>query len=208
MKHPDNMYLVARPLNVDDSIVTPEEDASVSARRRLVGMTAVGKLGEDLSASVDGLDDAERSGRFVGGNVVMDLPKPTLGLVRPDYLRQDSMRRPISSFEMMRPASESAMPCSAIAAKASSRRISSTELSSGCSSISRISCSLAGLMRVFYPRGSATPPPRLPHCPPNTRFSGEAPSLAPASSAASGCSAARSVIGPPAGLASPIVRRR
>ena len=51
---------------------------------------------------------------------------------------------------MVRPASESATPRSTIAANASSLTSSSSELSSGWSSIMRINCSLAGLMRSFY----------------------------------------------------------
>ena len=96
-----------------------------------MGVTDLRELSKDLSPPVKGLNDAESGGWFIAGNVVVDAAQPLLGLGGPDYFRQDSIRRPISSCEMVRPASESARPRSTIAAKASSRTISSTELSSG-----------------------------------------------------------------------------
>ncbi len=62
-----------------------------------MGIPDVRELGEDLRVSIQRLHDFERGGRLVGGNVVVDAEEPALGLGGPDYLRQDSMRRPISS---------------------------------------------------------------------------------------------------------------
>ena len=64
-------------------------------------------------------------------------------LCRPRYCRDARMRRPISSFEITRFASESARPRPSMTWKASSRTISSRELSSGWSWIRRPSSSFA-----------------------------------------------------------------
>ena len=90
--------------------------------------------GSDL---VNGEDGTVRGLFVVRGDVVVDVLQPAAGLGRPDYLRQDSRVRRISSWPIVRPARESAKPRSTIAAKASSLMISSKELSSGCSSITR-----------------------------------------------------------------------
>jgi hypothetical protein len=122
---------------------------------------------EDLSPTVDRLDDFECGFRFVLGDVVVDLEKPPLCFLGPDYLRQDSIRLAISELEMVRPASESAIPRSTIAAKAISRMISSLELSSGWSSMSLMNCSLTVLMDEFYAsRAAVEVPPFAPaeHC--------------------------------------------
>jgi len=47
---------------------------------------------------------------IVGGDVLEDILEPAKCFVCPGYLRHDRMRRPISSFEMVRRASESARP--------------------------------------------------------------------------------------------------
>jgi len=96
-----------------------------------MGVPDIRELRENLSPLVQGLDNAERRSGLVACNVVVDAAQPTLRLCGPNYFRQDSIRRPISSCEMVRPASESASPCSTIAAKASSRTSSSNEMSSG-----------------------------------------------------------------------------
>jgi len=47
---------------------------------------------------------------IVGGDVLEDVLEPAECFVCPGYLRHDRMRRAISSFEMVRRASESARP--------------------------------------------------------------------------------------------------
>ena len=58
--------------------------------------------------------------------------EPDLGFVSPVYFNHVLIRASISSFEIVRPSSESLRPRSIIRWKASSRMISSYELSSGC----------------------------------------------------------------------------
>src|SRR5688572_20332368 len=152
VEHTQDTDLVGRLPDVHDSVVTPKQDSHLPTGRSRVRMPDVGELDENLRALVQRLHDFERGGRLVRGDVVVDTEKPPLSLGGPDYLRQDSIRRPISSWEMVRPASESASPRSTIAANASSRTISSSEESSGWSWIRRISCSLTGLMPRLYPR--------------------------------------------------------
>jgi hypothetical protein len=53
----------------------------------------------------------------------VNLEEPALRFCCPDYLRQDSIRRPISSFETVLPASESAMPRSTMTANDRLRRL-------------------------------------------------------------------------------------
>src|SRR6266545_1615131 len=125
-----------------------------------MGVTDLRKLSQDLGPPVERLDHAEGGGWLIAGDVVVNAPQPLLGLGGPNYFRQDSIRRPISSCEMVRPASESASPRSTIAAKASSRTISSTELSSGWSWIRRMSCSFAGLMGRLYRSSGVQRTPR------------------------------------------------
>jgi hypothetical protein len=149
MKHADNVYLVVGPNEVHDSVMPPEQNSKVTTRGTVVSVTDERKPLQDLGTLIDGLDDVEGVDRAVERDIVVNLEEPALRFYGPDYLRQDSMRRPISSFEMVLPTSESAMPCSTMTANASSRRISSGELSSGWSWINWISCALAGPIAAF-----------------------------------------------------------
>ena len=157
MEHADDMHFVVGHEAIHDPVVTPQQDTKLTPRGAPVRLPDLRELLEDLGSLVDGLNDVEGVDRAIDDDVVVDLEQPTLRLLRPDYLRQLSIRRAISSFEMVLPASESAIPRSTMAVNASSRRISSTELSSGWSSITRISCDLAGVIRGLYRA------PRLPH---------------------------------------------
>jgi len=78
------MHFVRRAPDVDDPVVTPEQDAYLSAGRARMGMPDVGELGEDLGTPVQGLDDPERGGRLVGCDLVVDAAKPSLRLGGPD----------------------------------------------------------------------------------------------------------------------------
>jgi hypothetical protein len=149
MEHPDDMHLVVGPKKVHDPVVAPQQNAQITTRGTAVGVADERKPLEDLGTLIDGLDDVEGVDRGVDRDVVVDPEEPALRFSGPDYLCQDSIRRPISSFEMVLPASESAMPRSTMTANASSRRISSGELSSGWSWINWISCALAGPMTRF-----------------------------------------------------------
>ena len=61
------------------------------------------------------LDCARGGLGIIRGNVFKDVGKPALGLVGPAYFCHDRMRRPISSFETARFASESVSPRSTMA---------------------------------------------------------------------------------------------
>jgi hypothetical protein len=82
---------------VHDPVVTPQENAEVAIRGTLIGMTNEREALQNLSPLVDGLDDVEGVDRTVECYVVVNLEEPTVGFCCPDYLRQDSIRRPISS---------------------------------------------------------------------------------------------------------------
>lgn len=76
-------------------------------------------------------------------NVAVDVSEPDLSFVSPIYFNHVLMRASISSLEIVRPSSESLSPRSIIRWNASSRMISSYELSSGCCWTSWVICSLA-----------------------------------------------------------------
>src|SRR5258706_5422468 len=95
-------------------------------------------LSEDLGALVNPLNCTSGCAWIVRGDVLEDVFEPPESLVSPRYLGHDRMRRPISSFEMVRFASESARPRSIMTWNASSRTISSGELSSGWLWIRRV----------------------------------------------------------------------
>ena len=78
------------------------------------GLANLRKFLEVLSPVVDGLDGAGCCGRVVRRDVLIDVVNPALGFLGPRYFCHDRMRRPISSFEMTRFASESASPRSTI----------------------------------------------------------------------------------------------
>jgi hypothetical protein len=66
---------------------------------------------------VNTLDRTRCGFRIIRGNVFKDVGKPALCFVGPAYLCHDRMRRPISSLEMARFASESVSPRSTMAPK-------------------------------------------------------------------------------------------
>ena len=94
---------------VGDTIVPVQEDAHV-ARGSGVEMTNLWEGGEDLRSLIDSLDRARRSVGVIGGDVLEDVLEPTLSFLGPGYFCHERMRRPISSLEMVRFASESASP--------------------------------------------------------------------------------------------------
>ena len=94
---------------VGNPIMPVEEDANV-ARRGKITMTHLRKGNEVLCPIVDTLDSAGGGLRIVGGDVLEDVLEPALGFLSPRYFCHERMRRPISSFEITRFASESARP--------------------------------------------------------------------------------------------------
>lgn len=88
-------------------------------------------LSQHLGALIIPLNGSLGCDRVVRRVVLEDVFDPPLSLIRPGYFGHDRMRRAISSFEMVRLASESARPRSIMTWNANSRTISSGELSSG-----------------------------------------------------------------------------
>jgi len=98
---------------VGDAVVAVEEDTHVAARC-LIAMAHLRKVRQHLRPLVDTADGLGRRARIVYGNVLEDILEPTLSFCSPSYFCHERMRRAISSFEMTRPASESASPRSTI----------------------------------------------------------------------------------------------
>ena len=98
---------------VGDSVMSVEQYANVS-RRDLVAVADLRKLGENLRTIVNTLNRLSCSLRIIRGDVLEDLFEPLSSFVGPRYDCHERMRRPISSFEIVRFASESAIPRSTI----------------------------------------------------------------------------------------------
>ena len=98
---------------VGDSVMTVEQYANVS-RRDLVAVADLWKLSENLRTFVNTLNRPIRGLRIIRGDVLEDVLEPLSSFVGPRYYCHERMRRAISSFEMVRFASESASPRSTI----------------------------------------------------------------------------------------------
>ncbi len=94
---------------IGDSVMPVEEDAHM-ARRRGVAIADFREGGENLRPLIDSLNRAARGVRVLCGDVLENVFEPALGLLGPAYFCHERMRRPISSLEMVRFASESASP--------------------------------------------------------------------------------------------------
>ena len=69
---------------------------------------------EHLRSLPNPLNCLSRGPRVICGDVLEDVPEPALSFLSPRYLCHERMRRPISSFETLRFAFESASPRSII----------------------------------------------------------------------------------------------
>ena len=94
---------------VGDPVMPIEQDSDV-ARGCHVTVSDFGKAGEDLRPLIDFLNGAPGGMRIIGGDVLEDVLEPALCFFRPRYCCHERMRRPISSLEIVRFASESASP--------------------------------------------------------------------------------------------------
>ena len=109
VKDTEDVDVAVVPNEVGDSVMPVENDAHV-ARRCPVALAYLWKSSEVLRPIVDALDGAGRGWRVFCGDVLEDVLEPTLSLRSPAYLCHERIRRAVSSFEMMRFASESASP--------------------------------------------------------------------------------------------------
>ena len=98
---------------VGDSVMPVEQDANIS-QRALVAVADLRKRSQSLRTFVNALNRPSRSVRIICGNVPEDVLEPLSSFDSPRYCCHERMRRPISSFEMVRFASESASPRSTI----------------------------------------------------------------------------------------------
>lgn len=73
-------------------------------------MPDFGMTGENLRALVDCFNRASSRFGIIESDILEDVFEPTLSFFGPRYCCHARMRRPISSFEMVRFASESASP--------------------------------------------------------------------------------------------------
>ena len=113
VEHAKNIDVSVVLHEIGDSVMTVEKYANVS-RRSLVAMADLRKLNENLRAFVNALNSPSCSRWIVSGDVLEDVFEPLLSFVGPRYCCHERMRRAISSFEMVRFASESASPRSTI----------------------------------------------------------------------------------------------
>ncbi len=99
--------------HVGDTVVAVEKNAHMAARCP-VAMAHLGKGRRRLSPLIYAVDRLGSRVRIIRGNILEDVLELTLDFCGPSYLCHERMRRAISSFEMTRPASESASPRSTI----------------------------------------------------------------------------------------------
>ena len=94
---------------ISDPVMPIEQDSDVS-RGGNVTVSDLGKSGKDLRPLMDFLNGASSGVRIIGGDVLEDVFEPALSFLGPRYCCHERMRCAISSFEIMRFASESASP--------------------------------------------------------------------------------------------------
>ncbi len=94
---------------IGNPVVSVEEDAHM-ARRCGVAIADFREGSENLRPLIDSLSRAACGARVFCGDVFENVFEPALGLLSPDYFCHERMRRPISSLEIVRFASESASP--------------------------------------------------------------------------------------------------
>lgn len=94
---------------VCDAVMPIEQNSDVSLRNK-VPVPNFWVTGENLRPLINPLDSTRGGFRVVQGDVLEDILEPTLGFFGPRYCCRERMRRPISSFETVRFASESARP--------------------------------------------------------------------------------------------------
>lgn len=113
VEHAKNIDVSVVLHEVGDSVMPVEQYANVS-RRDLVAVADLWKRSENLRPFVNTLNRPSCSLRIIRGDVLEDVLEPLSSFVGPRYACHERMRRPISSFEIVRFASESASPRSTI----------------------------------------------------------------------------------------------
>ena len=98
---------------VGDSVMPIKQHANVS-RRDLVALAYLRELSENLRTFVNALNRSDRNLRIVRGDVLEDVLDPLPSFIGPRYCCHERMRHAISSFEIVRFASETASPRSTI----------------------------------------------------------------------------------------------
>ncbi len=109
MKDTEDVDVAVILHEVCDPVMPVEQNPDV-ARRGSIALPDFWKSGDDLRPFVYFLNCAGCRGRVIGGDVFEDVFNPSPGFVGPGYRCHERMRCAISSFEMVRFASESASP--------------------------------------------------------------------------------------------------
>ena len=130
MEDAENRDTPSRLEQIRDAIVAVEQNADMALRTG-IPLTQLREIDQRLDTLIDAINGLGGGLRIVLGDELEYVLKPPKRLVGPNYFPHDRIRRAISSFEITRFASESAKPRSTITCNASSRTISSDELSSG-----------------------------------------------------------------------------
>jgi hypothetical protein len=110
MEDSQNIYLVVCFDEVGDAVMAVEKNSNFTPARGLVFVADPGMLLEQLGLVKDACYGAVGSVTVVDSNILMDISEPGLCFFGPIYLSQVFIRRSISSFEMVRPSSESLSP--------------------------------------------------------------------------------------------------
>lgn len=109
MEYTKNVGVIVVLDEVRDTVVSIQQ-YSDSAGGGLIPVSDFGVIYQHLRAFVYPGHDVPSGLGVILGNVLEYIFEPSLRLDRPVYFGHDRIRRPISSFEIVRPASESASP--------------------------------------------------------------------------------------------------
>ena len=109
MKDAKNVNVSVVLHEVRNPVMLIEQDSDVS-RGCHVTVSNFGKTGKDLRPVMNFLNGTRGRSRIIGGDKLEDVLEPALSFFGPRYCCHVRMRCAISSFEMVRFASESASP--------------------------------------------------------------------------------------------------
>ena len=145
MENAEHFHVCFIPEQIRDAIVTVKYFSNLAIGDVFVSLTDLRLTTKHLNFVIDFNDDFVSRVGIVASDVFVDLLQAIRRFCGPDYFRHESILSRTSESGTVRPLSESANPRWTIRAKASSRRISSYVLSSGCRAMmSAIDCFAVG----------------------------------------------------------------
>ena len=110
MKYAKDVDVVIGFDQVSNSLAPEQKNANVPVRMRAITVANLGKLSEDFRVFGDGENCSSSRRWIIPGDVGVDPSQPPLCLSSPPQRCHERIRLSISSWLIVRPASESANP--------------------------------------------------------------------------------------------------